>query len=147
MIKEFKYIPPIKYLLQIPLGIIGGLFCFYIVLSIDNLWIRIFMSFFSFLLFAIGILFSLRCFKGLIGFKIEILKNEINLPFNHKGNKILLRYRDIKEIDVYKTFDTEVISLKSKKGFLEIEKSWMKKKNYIELLKILKEKTNIKTAN
>ncbi|WP_353779923.1 hypothetical protein [Winogradskyella sp. 3972H.M.0a.05] len=57
-----------------------------------------------------------------------------------QGVLISIRYSDIDDIDLGNYSDTEVLGVISSKGVLEIEKIWMKKKEYNELHKILNEK-------
>lgn len=60
------------------------------------------------------------------------------MPFIENGINLFFNLSEVKEIEVYQTFDTEVIELKSKKGYLVVEKSWIKKRDYSEFLNILK---------
>ncbi len=62
------------------------------------------------------------------------------MPFMDQGVLISIRYSDIDDIDLGNYSDTEVLGVISSKGVLEIEKIWMKKKEYNELHKILNEK-------
>ena len=143
MFKEYKYRPPLKYLVQIPLGIFGGIMFGYLGYFIDeSWWFKAIMFFFSILFVGYGVLFFLRCFQNLKGNKIFIDNKKVILPFNENGNKLRFDLSEMIGIDRFETFDTEVIEIESKLGFLEIEKSWMNKNEFEELFIFLKKKIN-----
>lgn len=109
----------------------------------EKWWFKLLMIFFSIMLYGNSFLFYKRCFSNTKGFKIRINKNIVTLPFTKNGINLFFNLMDVKEVEVYQSFDTEVIEFNSNKGYLVIEKSWMKKKEYEEFLKILKNNTSI----
>ena len=139
MTKEYTYLPPVKYLAQIIIGFAGFCFLIFCVVKIeDAIWLRVFLSIFSLLFFVHGFLFYKRCFSRIKGFKIKISKNKVTMPFVENGINLFFNLLEVENIDVYQNFDTEIIEFKSKKGYLVVEKSWMKNRDYAEFLNILK---------
>lgn len=140
---EFAYRPPLKFLFQMILGFIGGSMFFAIAIFIPEAWwFKTLMFFFSLMLFGYFLLFYKRCFYNRKGNKLIVSGNSVILPFTQNGINLRFRFSEIKGVEVYDTYYSQIIELQSNKGVLELEKIWMKKKQYAEFLKILK--SNIK---
>ncbi|MEO1032002.1 MAG: hypothetical protein AAFX55_11390, partial [Bacteroidota bacterium] len=105
-------------------------------------WFRALMLFFSLMLFGYFVLFFKRCFSYRNGNKIIVRGRNIMLPFTKNGINLNFSFSEITELEVYETYYSEIIQLKLSKGILEIEKIWMKKKQYFEFLQILKSNIN-----
>jgi len=119
------------------------MFLFIFVFINEELWFKLIMIVFSILFYGYSFMFYKRCFSNLKGFKIEINKSKVTLPFTKNNIRLFFNLLEVRDIDVYQSFDTEVVEFKSNKGYLIIEKSWMRKKEYNEFLKILKDNTSL----
>ncbi len=137
MTEEFRYRPPIKYLL---VGL-GGLVLFFIcglgVIKGDEIWFSIMLGIFSLIGLGIGIgLLTIFIRKYNVG-KLKIGTNFIEIPGRWK-DRVKLNVNDIIKISEFDTYDN-VIEIESQQGIHLIERSWMKQKEFDLVKKKLQE--------
>jgi hypothetical protein len=108
-------------------------------------YVKIFTVIFALLLFGYAIGFFSASFRHMRGFKIEINKRFMSLPFLMDGKKIEIEFRDMIKVERLETYEGDAIVIHSKsiKGYIELEQKWMNKKDFNNLFELLK--SNIKT--
>ena len=141
MIKKFKYSPPIKYLLQIPLGLIGAFMfgAFAVTGANEAWWFKLLMVFFGILFLAVSVAFFLICFKGRDGNKLIINNNKLILPYTFKKRNIIIDIPSITKVEKHFAFGGEGIFIieNNEECGHSIDKRWMDKKEYHKFFMIL----------
>lgn len=136
MTEEYKYRPPLKYLL-VGLGGLTMSAIFGMVIVAEEIWVSIIMGLFCLMTLAMGIGFLTIFFRKFNVGNLKIGNDFIEIPGRWK-DKVKLNFNDIKEIGEFDTYDN-VIEVESQQGVHLIERSWMKKKEFDKVKERLQE--------
>jgi hypothetical protein len=136
MIKEFKYRPPIKYLL-IGLSSIASSLIFFAAIGRGEIWFSFVVGFFGLICFAMGATFATIYFNKMKTKTLIVGDGFIEIPGRWKKRRTL-KFTDINDIGEIDTYD-HVIEISSKSGNYLIERQWMRRKDFYALRDILKE--------
>ena len=137
MTEEFKYRPPIKYLLA---GLFGFVLFFIfglLVIKEDEIWVSIIAGLFALMGLGIGIGFLTIFFRKLNVGKLKIGTDFIEIPGRWK-DRTRLNFSEITEIGEFDTYDN-IIEIESRQGIHLIERNWMKQKEFDIVKKRLRE--------
>lgn len=121
------------------MGIIGVTMFSWLAFNIPEWYLKIIFSVFSIFLFGYAYGFFLLSFRSIKGYRILIRKHSLILPFTENGIKIEIFFDDIIKIQESEDYEGKVIEIhsKSKKGYIELEQKWMRKKEFESLSRIL----------
>ncbi len=136
MIEEYKYKPPIKYLV---VGLSGLLASFIFALSIgkDQIWFSIIIGLFCIITLAMGIGFITIFIRKFSVGNLIIGNDFIEIPGRWK-DRIKLDFNEIRRIGEFDNYDN-VIEIESNHGTYLIERNWMNQKDFEKVKEKLKE--------
>ena len=137
MITEYKYRPPLKYLL-IGLGglAVASIFGLAMV-SGSEVWFFIIVGIFCLASLAVGICFLIIFLRKFNSERLKLGNYFIEIPRRWRDN-VRLKFSEILEVSEFETYDN-VIEVKSKQGVHLIERNWMKQKEFDDVKVKLKE--------
>jgi hypothetical protein len=136
MTEEYKYRPPLKYLL-VGLGGLTMSVIFGMVIGAEEIWVSIIMGLFCLMTLAMGIGFLTIFFRKFNVRNLKIGNDFIEVPGRWK-DKVKLNFNDIKEIGEFDTYDN-VIEIESQQRVHLIERNWMKKREFDKVKERLQE--------
>jgi len=149
--KTFRYFPPLKYILSIPLGLFGGIMFTWITFIMPEWYVKIFTILFAIILFGYAYGFYSISFRNKKGFKVKVERNFIRLPFLIDKKNVQINLKDIVKVELLEDYIGKTIAIYSlsNNGFIELEKKWMKKDDFNDLFHFLKNKvsTQLKFKN
>ena len=135
MIKEYKYRPPIKYLLIGLSGIAAAIIFGIAIFAIDAIWLSIIAGIFCILTLAGGgSMLAIFIRKFNVG-NLKIGKDFIEIPGRWEG-RIRLGFKEILNIGETNNRDN-IIQVESKHGIHMIEQNWMENNDFESVKKAL----------
>ncbi len=135
MIEEFKYRPPLKYLL-VGISILIASFIFGMAtIKGGEIWYIILVGIFCLLTLATGVAFLTLYFRKLNAGNLKLGDDFIEIPGRWK-ERVRLEMNEITDIGEIDTYDN-VIEIQCKDKVHLIERNWMDQSDFDRLKKIL----------